>query len=259
LDFTLRQIREHEKSPEKHGMDFLSRFLDAKNKYPDVVTRDLVHDYANTNVAGGSDTTAIILRTLVFQLATQERIQNKVLDEIRVALRARSEDVDIETPITWAEGLSMKYYQACIKEALRYHPATAQILPRLVPKGGVEICGFYLPEGTNVGCNAWTIHRDKKLYGEDADVFRPERWLEVSSEQARKMEALLFTFGAGKRACVGKNIAMLELTKFIPEFFRQFEFKVADASLYTITSSWLAVQSGLVGRLSKRSAESLLG
>jgi cytochrome P450 len=256
----MRQIREHQRSPHKNRRDFLSRFLEAREKFPDVVDEDLVHDYANTNVAGGSDTTAIILRTLIYQLLTQKQILDKVLGEIGGVLRARQEkgDADVDRPIAWAEGLKMSYYQACIKEALRFHPATAQILPRVVPKGGVELCGFALPEGTVVGCNAWTIHRDRDLYGEDADSFIPERWLDASPEQARKMESLLFTFGAGKRACVGKNIAILEITKFVPEFIRRFEGEIVDQGRWKTTSSWLAVQSGLDVKLKSRPVESLL-
>ncbi|KAF2806023.1 cytochrome P450 [Mytilinidion resinicola] len=258
LSFTLKQIQEHEKSPEKNSRDLLSRFIEARQKYPDIVDDDLLHDYTNTNVAGGSDTTAIMLRTLVFNITTRKQVLDKVVAEISTVMKARPKDTDPDTPITWAEGLSMTYYQACLKEAMRYHPPTAQILPRVVPQGGVELCGVYLPAGTNVGCNAWTVHRDKQLYGEDADEFRPERWLEVSSEQAKKMEALLFTFGAGKRACVGKNIALLEMTKFVPEFFRRFEVRVVDAGRYRITSSWLAVQSGLDVYLTLRDPAALV-
>ena len=236
----------------------MTRFLEAREKHPDVINEDLVHDYANTNVAGGSDTTAIILRAMIYEFLTQAAIYNRFLDEIKSVLKARPLDKDLDAPITWAEGLKMTYFQACIKETLRYHPATAQILPRFVPKGGVQLCGKYLPEGTVVGCNAWTVHRDKVLYGDDADIFRPERWLEATPEHARKMETLLFTFGGGKRTCVGKNIAMLEITKFIPELFRRIEFQLIDPSRYKVTSTWLAPQTGLDVNMKTRSPRSLL-
>ncbi|KAK5242129.1 hypothetical protein LTR07_006551 [Exophiala xenobiotica] len=260
LGFTMRQIREHQNSPHQSRRDFLTRFLEAREKFPEIIDENLVNDYANTNIAGGSDTTAIILRTLIYQLLMQKHILDKVLIEISKILRARQEqgEQDMDRPISWAEGLKMSYYQACIKEALRFHPATAQILPRIVPKGGVEICSFHLPEGTIVACNAWTVHRDKHLHGEDADDFVPQRWLDASPEQARKMESLLFTFGGGKRACVGKNIAMLEITKFTAEFIRRFEGEVVEPARWKINSSWLAIQSGLDVKLKPRLLESLL-
>lgn len=169
-------------------------------------------------------------------------------------LKARPQDEHFGQSITWHEGCTMTYYQACIKECLRYHPALGQILPRIVPEGGVEICGRFLPGGTTVGCNAYTIHRDKNLYGQDADEFRPERWIEGNPEQIRKMETLNFWFGAGPRVCIGKNIAMLELTKFIPEFLRRFEVEIVDTKRYTSHNigGWVCPQKGLDAKLKLR-------
>lgn len=50
-------------------------------------------------------------------------------------------------------------------------------LPRIAPKGGIEIGGVTFPEGTTVGINPWVFHRDKDIWGQDADEFKPERWL----------------------------------------------------------------------------------
>lgn len=50
-------------------------------------------------------------------------------------------------------------------------------MPRIAPKGGVEIGGVTFPEGTTVGINPWVFHRDKDIWGQDADEFKPERWL----------------------------------------------------------------------------------
>ena len=63
---------------------------------------------------------------------------------------------------------------------MRLHPVTGFILERRVPPGGATVCSTYLPAGTIVGINAWAIHQDKSIYGDDANVFRPERWLQES-------------------------------------------------------------------------------
>jgi len=84
----------------------------------------------------------------------------------------------------------MPYLQAVMKEAMRMHPAVGVSMPRYVPSGGAEIDGRWYPAGTVVGVNAWVIHRNKEVFGEDADAFRPERWLESDSkakEMARNM------------------------------------------------------------------------
>ena len=88
----------------------------------------------------------------------------------------------------------LPYLDACIKEAARIHPSIGLPLERVVPQSGVVLCGEMLPAGTIVGINAWVINRDKKIFGSDADCWRPERWLGDKRERA-KMEQTLFTVG----------------------------------------------------------------
>lgn len=72
--------------------------------------------------------------------------------------------------------------------------------------------------GTEIGSNTWAIQRNQTIYGEDSELFRPERWLEGSDETLQKMERTLgVVFGSGKYVCLGKNIAMMELDKIFFE------------------------------------------
>lgn len=78
--------------------------------------------------------------------------------------------------------------QAVIKEAMRLHPSIAFPLERVVPSEGAHICGYNLPGGTVVGVLPPLINRNEAVFGEDVDVFRPERWLDVDSETLKLME-----------------------------------------------------------------------
>lgn len=71
---------------------------------------------------------------------------------------------------------------------MRLHPGVAFPLERYVPPGGAVICGNWLPEGTNVSVNAAVIHLDRSVYGDDAEHFRPERWIDASSEELKAMD-----------------------------------------------------------------------
>lgn len=82
---------------------------------------------------------------------------------------------------------------AVVNEALRIHPSTGTVFERLVPKGGVELHGVYIPESTVIGINAWVINRDKEIFGGDADHFRPERWIDVSLEKEQIMRRNMLT------------------------------------------------------------------
>ena len=79
-----------------------------------------------------------------------------------------------------------------MKEALRLHPGGGFPLERYVPPEGAEICGRRLPGGTIVSMSAPVIHLNKEIYGQDATIFRPERWLEASSEELKAMDRYFF-------------------------------------------------------------------
>lgn len=88
--------------------------------------------------------------------------------------------------------------QAVIKEALRLYPGVSYPLERVVPDGGAELCGHFLPAGTVVGMHAWVIHRDESIFGEDAEYFRPERWLDAEPEELKKMERAFLSVSSSR-------------------------------------------------------------
>lgn len=202
VNFSIQCIDNHTQHTDSEAPpDFITRFQVAAEKYPDIMTRTQMEDFAVTNVSAGSDTTAIIFRAVIYFLLTNKTCCDRFMEEVMGVLKSRCQNENYEKHISWTEAYNMKYFQACIKESMRLHPALGQILPRVVPPGGMEVCGVFLPEGTEVGCNAWTVHYDKAVFGEDADIFRPERWLDSDEESVKNMERCNFVFGAGSRTC----------------------------------------------------------
>jgi cytochrome P450 len=98
--------------------------------------------------------------------------------------------------IQYREAAGIPYLVACCKEGMRLHPSVGWTLPRRVPPGGRTVAGVWFAEGTRVGVNAAVVHRDKKVFGEDADEFVPERWFR---EDALNMERYMFQVRACNR------------------------------------------------------------
>jgi cytochrome P450 len=74
------------------------------------------------------------------------------------------------------EVIKLPYLDACCKEGMRLHPSVGLTLPRNVPARGCEIAGNFFTAGTRVGVNAAVIHRNRDIFGDDADDFVPECW-----------------------------------------------------------------------------------
>lgn len=114
---------------------------------------------------------------------------------------------------------------------MRMHPVISGILERVVPLTGLSLPdGRIIAPGTKVGINPWVSSRNKDIYGEDADVFRPERWLQCECETVTQYEARFkrmkdadFTFGSGNRVCVGRNMATVELHKVTATLFSRYD------------------------------------
>ena len=111
-------------------------------------------------------------------------VQRKLHAELDEALgRAGFE----EDPVaTFEQVKRLTYLEVIVNEALRVHSASAIGLPRLAPEGGVTVLGKTFPEGTVLSVPTYTIHRDKSVWGEDAEEFSPERWFEIEQTEIQR-------------------------------------------------------------------------
>lgn len=213
-------------------VDLLSKFLAARAARPDFMSDTLVQTMAVSMAFAGSETTAISLGAVFYFLLRHPAALARLRTELDDAARAGAFADGFTGLVTWHEAQRLPYLDACIKEAFRLHPAAGLPLERIVPPAGADIAGRRVPGGTVVGCSAWVIHRRPELWGPDADVYRPERWLVAPGDAAderrfREMNGHMLQFGMGSRTCIGKNISLLEIYKLVPSFLRRFEVRIS--------------------------------
>lgn len=167
----------------------------------------------NTRVAGSDTTSTAVQSTLLF-IITNPQVYNTLRAEIHRAV-ARGE---VSNPIQDSEAKQLVYLQACILEGLRMFPPLSQLRERVVPTEGDTLGGFYLHGGTFVGLNAWGVQRNKTIYGDNADLYYPERWLVDDIEKLHIMhQTHSLIFGHGSTRCLGVSMAMMEISKIIFE------------------------------------------
>lgn len=178
------------------------------------LTQEEAAGEALLQIVAGSDTSASAIRTMMLHIVTNPGIYKMVQAEIDQGINAGG----ISSPITDAEARRLPYLQAMIKEGLRYNPPAPATMFKQVPKGGDVIDGKYLPEGTQIGGSSLGIQHSKRIYGSDADLFRPERWIEVSDDKLALMNSTVdLCFHFGKYQCLGKSVAMMEFNKIFVE------------------------------------------
>lgn len=126
---------------------------------------------------------------------------------------------------TTTHATKAKYLAAAVTETLRINPVFTMPLMRVVPGGaGAIVAGARVPGGTDVSVTNHALHHDPAVFGGELERFVPERWLGGGGGGGKGGEAggggavaermkLLMPFGAGHRACIGRNLASVEINK----------------------------------------------
>ncbi|UZJ50971.1 hypothetical protein CBS101457_000291 [Exobasidium rhododendri] len=280
MNVTIEAVRDRLKRTEKiekeggtdnEKKDMLGRFLVAKD--PDTgkrLTFDQLCTSATQIIGAGSDTTAITMRAVLYYTLTTPGVYATLMKELQQAHEADT----LHFPTSYQEGIKLDYFQAIVKETLRFFPAVPWLMPRVSPGQGAVLGGHVFPAGTCVGMSPYAYHR--RAYGSDSTVFRPERWLEANEETRKDMERNLLSFGGGARVCIGKNISIMEMTKLIPSLFWRYEFQLTprkpgsphkykhgqgmdgkkDGESWYVQTAWFACQRDFYLDVKKRDVDS---
>jgi cytochrome P450 len=248
MDLSEKKLREGRNTNRVGPPDGMSKLLTAHGADPEKITKTDIFNFAASNIGAGADTTAITLSAIMGFLVKDSQSYKRLQDELDDAAAKGL----ISDPITFKEACDLPYLQAVIKEALRMHSAVGALLQRVVPPEGVIFAGVHFPGGVTVGIDAWVAHRNTSVYGPDADIWRPSRWLEYDEEgRGAEIEKYFFAFGMGTRSCIGRNISMLEMCKVIPTLMRKFDFKLEDEGRHF--NRWFVYIKDFDGRVSVRS------
>lgn len=112
---------------------------------------------------------------------------------------------------------------------MRIHSTSSLGLPRIVTGQPITLQNHSFPPGVILSVPAYTIHHSKEIWGPDADEFVPERWEKVTERQKNAF----IPFSYGPRACVGRNVAEMELALIVATVFKRYEFDLRQGKMET--------------------------
>ncbi|KAL1611014.1 hypothetical protein SLS59_000651 [Nothophoma quercina] len=237
----------NEKKESAEGRKDFMHCLEARLPSGEPLTASQKRAHVTLLIQAGADTTATAMGCILRFLVTNPDALTKAREEIVKADKANL----LSTPIQFEETRQhLPYFMGCIKEGLRLQPPGTNLYARIAPKGGKVVDEQFIPGGTEITSYAYCVQRDQTLYGEDAEQFRPERWLE-SEKRTFELEAAQFTFGMGPRVCLGKDVAVMEMYKLLPEIIRRFDIELKEPGRYVVDGG-VAYNVGFTGRLAPR-------
>ncbi|KAL6415740.1 benzoate 4-monooxygenase cytochrome p450 [Ilyonectria robusta] len=266
LDHLIARLQGKDSNYDPKVPDFLQHFIESKETHPELVNDGVIMGYLLVNLLAGADTTAITIRAIFWYALHNREAYKKLEAEILAAdladiasfssARALPCELPFRGHLSTSNAADKRStdFEAVVREAMRMHPGVCMLLERYVPDSGLKLPdGRYIPAGTAVGINPYVVGRNKGIWGDDADTYRPERWLQNEDEtdigykeRLRLYNASDLTFGGGSRICIGRNLAQLEVYKIVATLIRRYDISLVDADQpWEVTGSWFPRQKGL--------------
>lgn len=240
-------ISERKANPEKYTSkaDFLSLMLNAVDKETGEKLDDInIRHQILTFLIAGHETTSGLLSFAFYYLMKHPEFLQKAYDEVDEVL-----GTDIHQPPNYQQVMDLKYIQQVLYEALRLWPTAPAF--SVYPKEDTVLAGKYkIRRRQPLVVLLPQFHRDKAVWGENADQFNPENF---SSEQVAQRDPDSFKpFGNGQRACIGRQFAMLEATLLMGLVLQRYKLSLPENYQFKIKETLSLKPDNLMVRIAKR-------
>ena len=193
-----------------------------------IADHHIVADAAMNYLSAGRDTTAQSLTWTFYCLIRNPAAARRVLAEVRERSPCANREPDLS--FSAVQPTSSPFITAVFNESLRLYPPVPIELKECTAET-VFPDGTFLPKGTVVMWAPWAMGRSKNIWGDDADTFRPTRWLDICSQQLIAKSAFEFpVFNGGPRACLGRKMAEVLAAYVIGRLLWDYEFTDADGA-----------------------------
>ncbi|KAF2651941.1 cytochrome P450 [Lophiostoma macrostomum CBS 122681] len=213
-------IAERQAHPQPDSNDLLNAMLEGRDPQTgEKLSAENIRYNLVTFLVAGHETTSGSLSFLFFHLLKNPETYMKAQKEV--------DDVVGDKPIEYKHLSKFVYIKYAIFEALRYMGPIAFIAKHA--KKPTKLAGKYdIDPADQILCNLRPFHHDPKVWGDDADVFRPERFLNGGWESLPKNA--FKAFGDGERACIGRGFTEQEMILTVALILQKFQVEMADPS-----------------------------
>ncbi|GAB0094903.1 hypothetical protein DMENIID0001_102290 [Sergentomyia squamirostris] len=199
--------------------DFLSFIMDLGSKQNLSLTQMTSH--ALTVYLDSYETTSITISLVLYELARNEKAQEKLREEIK--------EYESKTGLNYDAIHDMPYLDHCVNETMRVH-APIIIISKVCTESNVTYPvdgrNVVIPKGMTIHIPIFSIHRNGSVY-QNPEKFIPERF-ENGGSKDFKDNCNFLPFGTGPRICLGMRFALLQVKSAVVEVIRQYRVTVNE-------------------------------
>jgi cytochrome P450 len=179
---------------------FIASLIEHQDRYR-LSEREMAY-LGGTMFGAGFETTSTTLMWWTLAMVAFPEVQRRAQAELDAV-------VGRERLPTYADAPRLPYMRAIIKEVIRWRPAVRLGLPHVAAEDD-WYDGMFIPKGATCVANIWQCNHDRRVFGDDADEFKPERHLGENGEllpgpKETNREGHV-SFGFGRRVCVGRHL-----------------------------------------------------
>ncbi|KAH7051137.1 cytochrome P450 [Macrophomina phaseolina] len=204
--------------------DFLTAILSGE-KQGLTLNSDALFSNAMGLTLAGYQTTATTLASTLYHILRYPDAYKQLCAEVRSSFSS-------DAAITGDRLVRLPFLNACIRETLRLlPPANGKTAQRTAP--ACTIAGTYIPAGTIVSADIYSIQRSVEYFFEPA-AFRPERWLAGAEDSAFKTDNRLAyrPFLIGSRKCIGRHMAQQSIRLTVARLLWRYDIDLLDRDAF---------------------------
>ncbi|XP_044392359.1 indole-2-monooxygenase [Triticum aestivum] len=213
---------QHQHDEQDQDRDLVDVLLSLQHEYN--LTRDNVKAILMDMFAAGTDTSFIVLEFAMAELMRKSHFMAKLQAEVR------SKTPKGQKTVKEDDLSGMPYLKAVVKETLRLHPPVPLLVPRITMAECDDVNGYMVPAGTRTIVNAWALCRDTESWGENAEEFWPERFMDGAKAAAdfKGRDFQFLPFGAGRRICPGMGFGLATVEVMLANLVYCFDWELPD-------------------------------
>ncbi|XP_011200321.4 cytochrome P450 6a2 [Bactrocera dorsalis] len=225
-DFIIRLVHDTVRYREEHKVerkDFMNLLIELKNTKDSegvpLMSIDELAAQVFVFFAAGFETSSSNMTYGLFELAKNQRVQDKLREEIKTVLSKHNGE------LTYDAMKEMTYLDQVINETLRKYPALGALTRVSVDAYKVPDTNITLEKDTNIFIPAKEIHYDPDIY-DNPNEFRPERFDPAEMEK-RHPQAFL-GFGDGPRNCIGLRFGRMQVRVGLITVLKSYRFSLSE-------------------------------